>query len=250
MKFRFATFVSLLFLSTQFCFSQNSTISNLQYEVNRILPPISLSKDQLIKVQTLSDLDSNFKTAWVREYISVEVIAQHNGKTVKETGKNSKLNQAQKNLLNTADVGKVISVKVQYIPENTLKNNDPKEMEFSISIDPENKAEFPGGHLKLLTYLEEKVINKIPDGVFKQHQLAAVTFTIDEQGQILTPAMFWSSENDEVDKIMLNAISEMPNWKPASYANGLRVKQAFAFTVGDMKSCVVNLLNIRRSTDY
>ena len=38
----------------------------------------------------------------------------------------------------------------------------------------------------------------------------------------------------------------MPSWKPAAYANGMKVKQDFVLTVGDMTSCVVNLLNIRQ----
>lgn len=45
---------------------------------------------------------------------------------------------------------------------------------------------------------------------------------------------------------MAEAIRNMPSWKPAGYSNGISVKQDFVLTVGNMESCVVSLLNIRR----
>ena len=144
-----------------------------------------------------------------------------------------------------ADVNEEIAVKVKYMPENTLSRNEAKEMGFKFSIDPENEASFPGGPEKLQQYLMEKVIEHIPADSFRQHQLAAVTFTVDEKGQIISPQLFWTSEVEKTDKLLLDAICNMPNWKPAAYADGTRVKQEFAFVVGDMNSCVINLLNMR-----
>jgi len=39
----------------------------------------------------------------------------------------------------------------------------------------------------------------------------------------------------------------MANWQPAEYANGLKVRQEFVLTIGDHRSCTINLLNIRET---
>ncbi|MFT4667667.1 MAG: hypothetical protein ACI9XB_004640 [Gammaproteobacteria bacterium] len=57
--------------------------------------------------------------------------------------------------------------------------------------------------------------------------------------------MYNSSIDENVNELLLETIQNMPCWKPAEYANGLKVKQEFVLTVGNMESCVVNLLNIR-----
>ena len=82
-------------------------------------------------------------------------------------------------------------------------------------------------------------------GVFKQHQLAAVTFVVTEKGEVADAKTFWTSEDEKVDKLLLETICNMPDWQPAAFADGTNSKQEFVLTVGDMKSCVANLLNIR-----
>ena len=74
--------------------------------------------------------------------------------------------------------------------------------------------------------------------------MAAVKFTINEKGEIVNPHIFESTKNEKVDKILLETIKKMPKWKPAKHANGLKTKQDFMFTVGNMESCVVNTLGI------
>lgn len=192
------------------------------------------------------DLDKNYKSSWIREYISVEILASYQGSTRKAVSKNDILSQEQKDLLTGADPGTDISVSVQYVPENTLKHNDPKVISFVIVVDPETEATYSGGPQQLQEYLKEQAIDQIPAGTFGEYQLAAVTFTINEEGQITDPKVFWSSNDEKIDALLLETICNMPNWKPAAYANGEKAKQAFALMVGSMESCVVNLLNIHR----
>jgi len=56
-----------------------------------------------------------------------------------------------------------------------------------------------------------------------------------------------SSKDEKIDEIFLQTIQNMPLWKPAEFANGTTVSQDFVLTVGNMESCVVNLLNIRQN---
>lgn len=226
--------------------SQDNLTFDLEYGVHRVYPYISITKEKLNKAQTIADLNKHYKPSWVREYITVELVTSYKGKVKKAVSINDLLTQEQKDIMDKADVDTDISVYVKYIPENTLKQNDSKEINFSFKVDPESEAKFPGGEKQLNKYLKENAVDKIPGGIFRQHHLTAVKFTINEEGQISDAHVFESSRDEEADKILLETICNMPNWKPAEYANGVKVKQDFAFAVGDMNSCVINLINIHQ----
>ena len=145
-----------------------------------------------------------------------------------------------------ADVGSDISINMKYIPNNTLKHNTAKENRFSFIVNPQNVASYSGGEEELKQYLKNHAIDKIPTGSFKGWDLAAVKFTITEKGQILNAHIVETSKDEKIDALLLETIKNMPNWTPAMYSNGTKVKQEFVLTVGNMENCVVNLLNIRR----
>ena len=86
----------------------------------------------------------------------MEIAASNGGKLKKAIAKNDKLTPEQKDILNNVDAATDISVVVNYIPNNTLKNNDPKVFDFTFTVDPENKATYPGGQQQLNQYLKEK----------------------------------------------------------------------------------------------
>ena len=88
-------------------------------------------------------------------------------------------------------------------------------------------------------------MDQIPDGLFTGYDLAAVKFTIDEAGRITDAHVFWPSKDEKTDALLLETICNMPNWKPAAYADGTTVKQEFVLTVGNMENCAIHLLNIR-----
>jgi len=233
---------ALLFCFVVNGFSQNAEIT---YEVNPIFPPLSILKETLTTAQTISDLNSHYQSAWIRKYIAVEILATQEGVIKKTIGKNDTLRQAQKDLMNLADIGTSISVNVQYIPENTLKHKEIKTINFSFLVNPENEATYLGGQQKLSAYLKDKVMDKVAVSSFKEHHLTAVKFTIDEEGQVVSVHLFESSKDEQIDTLLLEVIAKMPRWKPAAYANGEKVKQEFVLTVGDHQSCIINGLNIR-----
>jgi hypothetical protein len=239
--FLFATLVAFSSVN-----GQEHISGALEFDVYRVYPYISVSKEQLREVRTLEDLNPHYKPSWVSSYIYVEVITRNKGKTMKAIGENEILSLEQLHNMKTADTGSEISVNVQYIPENKLTHNEPREINFSFTPDPEQEAQFIGGKQGLKLFLKENALEKIPAGTFGQFQLAAVKFTIDEQGRVTDPHLFWTSENEKTDALLLETVCNMPMWKPAAYANGIKVKQEFVLTVGDMESCVVPLLNIRR----
>lgn len=230
-----------------FCFAQKSNSFLPHFEVNRIYPYLTVSKNQLNSAATLMDLNPRFQPSWIRDYISVEIRSSQNGQPKKSSGNSAVLSLAQKELMQGADAGSEISIKIKYIPENTLKRNDPKEIDFSFIVQPEKDALFDGGEPGLRNYLIEKAIQQIPEGLFTGLALAAVKFSIDESGEVVEVSLFESSKDHLTDQLLLKAIAEMPCWQPAKYATGLTVKQEFALTVGNMDNCMVNLLGIHRA---
>jgi hypothetical protein len=243
------TLLALLFTFIAFPYSgssQGNLTTEPGYEVNRIYPYISIAKEKLGEARTLTDLDPKYNSSWIREYISVEVVTIYKGKTRSAVSKSDVLSREQKDIMNMADAGTDISVNIQYIPENTLTHNDIKEINFTFSIDPESEAQYIGGQQELNKYLKTNAIDKIPEGSFRGYDLAAVKFTVSEEGEITDAHIFERSKDKNIDELLLKAIHNMPNWKPAEYANGVKTKQVFVLTVGNMENCMVNLLNIRR----
>lgn len=220
--------------------------TSLSYQVDKILPSISHTKEALAEMKTLSDLNRFFKPEWIRTYESIAITSIVNGKVETATGTSDMLTQEQKTLIQNTDVGTELRVDVNYYPENTLILNELKTYDFNFYLDPEKDAEFMEGDQKLQEYFKHQAIDLIPDGVFTGYKFASVKFQIDEEGRVTNPHVFFSSEDEEVDKLLLDAVCNMPVWKPAEYSNGTKLKQEFSLSVGNMESCAVNLLNTKR----
>lgn len=244
----FVVFLSIALGFPSLGISQEALTFELTYEVNRTYPGISIAKETLNEANTLIDLNTYFKPSWIREYLSVHILTSHIGSMRTAVSKNDTLSQEQKDFMYLADEGKDISVIVQYIPENALTHNDVKEMRFSFNVAPETEAAYAEGQEQLRIYLKEKAIDKISDASFTGWDLAAVKFTINEEGQIVDAHMF-QAYDDGIDELLLETICNMPSWKPAEYSTGVNVKQEFVFVVGSMDNCIVPLLNIQQGTE-
>jgi len=222
-------------------FAQN----DLKFEINSVLPPISIQENQLNQINTLTDLNKRYPESWVKEYISVEISAYQNGTLTKALGSSNVLNAAQKELIQLADRSSNIEVNVTYMPENSLKNNTAKLYDFKVAIMPENNAVYNEGEEQLLQYLQKNSIAKIEAGSFTGYDLTAIKFTVNEQGNITDIQVAMPSKDTKIDDMLVTTLSQMSGWKPASFSNGLKVKQDFVLTIGNMENCMVNLLNIR-----
>jgi len=222
---------------------EEETAFDLAFNVNRVCPTLWITKSKIADANTLVDLNKFFKTEWVKSYKSVEVIVQRDGKTQKAFSKSEILNKDQKELMSNADAATQILVSIDYIPDNNLPEELHNER-FILAVDPVTPANFKTGQKNLDQYLKTNALDKVSKSAFEIHQLTAIKFTIDEDGHIINPEIVESSKDQETDEILYQAICEMPNWNPATYGNNLKVKQDFVFTIGDHRSCVINLLNV------
>jgi len=225
--------------------AQDIAENNFVCMVENVVPYISVTPAELKDATDIDDLSRRFKTSWVAEYKSVTVSTVHNGKVKKIKSKSDLFTAAQKEHMLTADFGTPINIVIKYIPNNNLSHNDVKELVYDVSVTPHKEAQFIGGEEALDSYLNESILSALDKSVLKQYGLAAVNFTVDELGQVVEAQVSESSNDEKTDKLILDAICQMPDWQPASYANGQKEKREFVVIVGDSKSCMTNTLGIK-----
>lgn len=256
----FLTKWSILILTTlvipQHTFAQDILSGELRFEVRKVDPPLALTQQQIEEAQRLADLNNEakeldlyFKPSWIRSYVSVEIVATNQGKQRKEVGKNDILTRVQKEIIQNADAGTPIAVHIQYLPENTLSHNDVKTLDFEVNVKPLRDARYAGGDQKLKDYLASNAIDKIPEGSFLPADFAAVQFTINESGKVVDAHVFESGfqlhPHDKVNGILLEAVRQMPSWEPAEFCKGTTISQNYVFVVGNLESCLNNLISFR-----
>jgi len=103
-----------------------------------------ITLDTLAEAKTLSDINKWFRASWVARYITVEISSTCGDVVKKAASKNDTLTIGQINLMNRADEHCKIDVEVLYIPKNTLKDNPPRNINFSLKMVPVYEAKYPG----------------------------------------------------------------------------------------------------------
>jgi len=246
------TFSFLLSCSSARCQKEVSILP--PFEIHQQYPYISISKAQLAKVKTIWGLKNNhnnlhleYKPQWVERYISVEIEVCQDGELKRAMGSNEQFTKAQKALMTTADSGKEIQVIINYWPKNNLTFNEPKKINFSFLINPENDAIFPGGEKALHQFLETIVFRNISADSFQNYDMTAIKFSIGPSGEVAQATIFGAEYQagkfDAINQELLVAIHKMPRWKPATYADGTQTTQGFVLAVGSKENCALPLLN-------
>lgn len=240
----------------QLTFAQDFLSEELRFEVRKIDPPLTITQQQVEDAHRLADLNNEanaldlyFKPSWIRSYVSVEIVAIHQGKQRKAVGKNDILTQEQKEIILHADAGTPIAAHIQYFPENTLSHNDVKSLDFEVNVKPIQDARYPDGQQKLKAYLASNAIDKIPEGSFQPADFAAVQFTINASGDVVDAKVFESAfqlhPHDKANAILLEAVRQMPSWEPAEFCKGTTISQNYVFVAGNLESCLNNLITFR-----
>lgn len=233
-------------LHPQVGLAQEASTYDISCQVERVAPHLTISKPELLAAESITDLTEYYKPEWVAEYIRVNIATSHNGKEIVHTAPDDKLTAAQKESFATMDNGGPVTVSVTYIPDNTLSIKEEATHEFALLVDPDREAMFPGGNEKLKAYLDKYQLTEKASGVVAQYLLSAVSFTVDSRGNVVDVKMAQTTENEDLDKLLVDAACNMPQWTPATYADGTTTEQDFVLSLGDRSSCLVNVLNIKR----
>ena len=220
------------------CLTLNNGFSqDLSYEIHgKYSNPVK--KIKLDEAKSMSDIIPDYPASWIDRYDSLAILAIRNGKVLKAVSSNEHLSLEQKQLLFTVDMGSDISINIDFQYKNVLTDNiEVGTMNYSATLIPEIEAEFIGGDKALKQYLKENAIDKIPAIDPKEALLLIIRFTINEDGKIVNSKIAKESSYPKTDKLLLNAINKMPKWRPAENSKGIRVKQEFVFSVGNLGGC-------------
>ncbi len=225
MKKIFLTPLLLLSFATSFA-------QDMKFELNsKLINPIK--KEKLDEAKVMGDIIPGYPTNWIEGYVSVNISGTCDGKMISAKGTNEKLTAEQKNILNTADLGTNISVNIEYKTKNAISNAiELSTMHYRTTYAPDVQAEYVSGKEQMTDYLKENIITKVPEAINKQMTRAIVKFTVNESGEINNAEIGKTSGDAKTDKLLLEAINNMPKWKPAQNSNGTKVKQDFEFILG------------------
>lgn len=190
----------------------------------------SIDKESLIVAKEISDICPGYATRWIKDIQSIELTSTTNGKLSKANGLSTVFTEEQKNLISNAEIGTELVIDVNYNYLNPATEIPSlNTMHYTVSVIPEVEAEYVGGYADLYEYLREKAIKKIKT---QDLQAARIRFEINESGMVSNVKVFSTSGDQKVDKILVNALQKMPNWKAAIGKNGKKVKQEFELSLG------------------
>lgn len=193
----------------------------------------TVTKDVLEHSNLLSDIIAGYPVNWVKEYVSVDVLTEKDGKTEIAKGENQVLNTEQKSILNKADLESEVHINVRYISINSVtERKENNEMVVKMTVVPDIQAEFEGGYENLKKYLKDNLIDRIIENTPPEFQKGKVVFKIDPNGKLVDAEILESSGDTNMDIFLLEVFRNMPNWKPAQNATGEKVKQRFEFSMG------------------
>ncbi|MCP9745185.1 energy transducer TonB [Lacihabitans sp. CS3-21] len=218
-----------LLLSTTFL---SGFAQDLAYEVRgKYLRTVT--KDVLEHSNLLSDIIAGYPVNWVKEYVSVDVLTEKDGKTEIAKGENQVLNTEQKSILNKADLDSEVHINVHYKSINSgTERKENNEMVVKMTVVPDIQAEFEGGYENLKKYLKDNLIDRIIENTPPEFQKGKVVFKIDPNGKLVDAEILEPSGDTNMDNFLLEVFRNMPNWKPAQNATGEKVKQRFEFSMG------------------
>lgn len=199
-----------------------------------------IQKDKLADAETMVDINPGYPSSWINQadYISAEITTIHNGKELMAEGSNDILSAEQRKLIHSAEIGSDIRVEVKYHVQDFLKKKlEVKTLNFGLTVVPAVQAEYIGGQESLMDYLKDKTVDILPASEEENIKLAMIKFVIDESGKVTQPIISQTSQDKDIDAIVLKAIQQMPDWKPAQDASGHPVKQSFQFVIGNSIGC-------------
>ncbi len=231
-----------LLLSSQ----SQSDGQSFDYDVKKIYPYLSITKDEVQAAKTIWDLNPRFKTEWISEYVKVEIKTTEAGQSKTSTNADQMLTDEQKTALLHNDPTQKVEVVLHYRPKNNLAHNPVRQEAFSLQYLPTKDAEYPGGKSALIAYLEKEVFQMIADSSYTGYELSTVKFVIGDDGSVSDVKISWQGKEKKVDRALYEAICNLQRWSPAVHSDGSRTSQQYALVVGNLESCAMNTEQFRR----
>ena len=219
---------------SQFVFSDDNSQTNkeLFYMVQR-KSGRPISEENVANAKSLGDIISNYPSSWMDEYISVEITTIVGGKEYTKVGRSERLTKEQKQIVNIVKMGDQVAVRIKYKSKNTITGDlENHEMNINYTVVPLVEAEFVGGYEHMITYLKKGSLKEINAKQFKHLPQPTISFVVNEDGKTESVKLIDTSRDDEVDKLLLKLVKNMPTWIPAKTKGAIPVKQEFVLMIG------------------
>ncbi len=221
----------------KFCRPINEQLGYFVGIMNRRSLPI----EKLENAKQLAQIIPNYPSSWINHYSSVIIKVENaNGFSKKATGTNGLLTDEQLALLEEASVDSQVSVWVKYKSKNSITGNlEPAEMEVLMKVVPAQEAVFAGGNKAIMEYLNEgssdEMVNYLREHIKSEKfalEMPKIMFTVSINGQVENVKRTGSYGDTQIDKMLEQLISEMPQWQAAQNSDGQAVTQSFEFKLG------------------
>lgn len=217
-----------------FLFIISSTLGFAQNGFN--VTPVyrkAITQSEAKNAVAITDINPDFPSSWISEYVSVELTANCNGKATKANGSSIMFSTEQIALLRKTDIGSNISFNISYYADtDEIKNRELKRIAFDYGVAPESIASYEGGNDKLDRYLVNKGLNEISATLDTQQKSYQVNFTVDKNGTVINAYMNDSTGLLDVDEALIKAVRDMGKWQPALNSNGGSIAQDFVLNIG------------------
>lgn len=216
-----------------FLIVSNGYSQDLNYSVHgKYENPIT--NEKLIKVRSLGDIIPYYPSSWIESYNSVEISVKSNNNTLSLKSANDILSEDQLKMIGSLDIGTEISISIGYQSVNSVTNQaENRNMQYSATVVPEKEAEYSDGDEQLTHYIKKNAIDKISADDTKELEVAVVRFTVNEAGKITGSRIEKTSGKENIDRLLLEVINEMPDWEPAADSQGKKVSQEFELIVSN-----------------
>lgn len=192
-----------------------------------------VTKERLNNATTIIDILPKEATKRMETYQNVVVsILQDNGE-VKEIGVNETLNEAQLELLQSADYSTNFYINADCQQRTEVGKLQRYALVYYMTIIPEQEAIFAGGNKALVDYLKEN--SKAETAIITEEKLrpGKVHFIVTKEGKITNVKLESTSGFSSVDEKLIELITDMPqNWQPATDSKGEKVDQELVFFFG------------------
>jgi len=209
----------------------------LMYDIHR-RAHLPVTKEKLESAQTLRDFIPYYPDQWIAGYVSTELSVKNLGCNSRAISRNDRLSREQMSMLNSADIGTDLAVCMKYKSQDSNTGKiEERMMKLTVTVMPETEAMFVGGYPKMSRFVWDHAISRINPAVSEKLQEARVGFTVNENGEIIQTKMVISSGDAQTDRMLMDAVTRMPRWKPAE-SKGRRVNQEFEFSIyGGGRGC-------------
>ena len=240
MKKSITTAILFLFVLTAVC--QN--VETPKYaQVSLRKTTFSSSKQVSDILSSLYLMSQSYIEHWSSrtDIISTTIEGKNNDQTIKVTHNGAVFTEAQKSIFENSELGQEVLLTIAYKEKDLLTNEfgDVIYMRLGISVMPDVEALYPGGLTQVVDYLRGNVTKNLPaedsTSIYEKMKVAEVKFTVDETGKVINAQISKSSNDESIDKLLLEATSKMPAWKPAMTIKGEKVKRQFTVSVDKRK---------------